>query len=82
MENAILNLIMMSKSNVMYKEPITLPSIRDSDHLCVLLHPKDPVKSKIIKEKIGIRKFKEWSILAFFFGSQDLTGVDHFFYKM
>ena len=58
---------MMNKSNGIYKEPTTLSSIRDSDHLCVLLHPKNPVKSNIIKEKIGIRKFKESSILAFFF---------------
>ena len=66
-KKAILDLIMMNKSNSMYKEPITLPSIRDSDHLCVLLQPKDPVKSKIIKEKIMIRKFKKSSILAFGF---------------
>ena len=66
-KKAILDLIMMNKSNSMYKEPITLPSIRDSDHLCVLLQPKDPVKSKIIKEKIMVRKFKKSSILAFGF---------------
>ena len=66
-KNAILDLIMMNKSNSMYKEPITLPSIRDSDHLCVLLQPKNPVNSKIIKEKIMIRKFKKSSILAFGF---------------
>ena len=66
-KKAILDLIMMNKSNNMYKEPITLPSIRDSDHLCVLLRPKDPVKNKIIKEKIMIRKFKKSSILAFGF---------------
>ena len=64
-KEAILDLIMINKGNTMYKNPITLPSIRDSDHLCVLLQPKEPVRNKVIKEKILIRKFKKSSILAF-----------------
>ena len=51
-KNAILDLIMMNKNNNMYKDPISLPSIRDSDHLCILLQPKEPVKNKVIKDKI------------------------------
>ena len=38
-KKAILDLIMMNKSNSMYKEPITLPSIRDSDHLSAIIRP-------------------------------------------
>ena len=35
-KNATLDLILTNKSNNLYKEPITLPSISTSDHLCVL----------------------------------------------
>ena len=49
----------------MYSDPVTLPSIRSSDHLCVLLKPKEMIKNKIKKEKIMIRKFKRSAIIQF-----------------
>ena len=38
-KNATLDLILTNKSNNFYKDPITLPSISTSDHLCVLYEP-------------------------------------------
>ena len=38
--NAILDLIMTNLDNQLYEDPITLPSISNSDHLCVLYVPK------------------------------------------
>ena len=66
-KDATLDLIMINSGNDMYRDPITLPSISSSDHLCVLLKPKEIVKTKIRKEKNFIRKFKRSAID--FFGS-------------
>merc|ERR1712240_587601 len=64
-KEAIIDLIMINKENDMYCDPVTLPSIRSSDHLCVLLKPKEMIKNKIKKEKIMIRKFKRSAIIQF-----------------
>ena len=61
-KDAILDLIMMNHNNNMYSDPVTLPSIGGSDHLCVLLNPK---KKKITKEKIMMRKFKKSALISF-----------------
>ena len=62
---AIIDLIMMNSENNMYRDPITLPSIRSSDHLCVLLKPKEIINTKIRKEKVMMRKFKRSAIILF-----------------
>ena len=64
-KEAILDLIMLNEDNNMYNEPITLPSIGKSDHLCVLLRPINQKNKKIIKEKIMMRKFKKSAIILF-----------------
>ena len=64
-KDATIDLIMMNRENNMYCDPVTLPSIRSSDHLCVLLKPKDMIKNKIKKEKIMIRKFTRSAIIQF-----------------
>ena len=64
-KDATIDLIMMNRENNMYSEPVTLPSIRSSDHLCVLLKPKDEIKTKIEKEKVMIRKFTRSAIIQF-----------------
>ena len=64
-KDAIIDLIMMNIENNMYSDPVTLPSIRSSDHLCVLLKPKDIIKTKIRKEKVMMRKFKKSAIIEF-----------------
>ena len=63
--NAILDLIMTNLDNKWYKDPISLPSISNSDHLCVLYVPKEYVKPETKKEKICIRKFKKSALIAF-----------------
>ena len=63
--NAILDLIMTNQDNSWYKDPISLPSIDNSDHLCVLYVPKKHTKPEIIKKKILIREFKKSAILEF-----------------
>ena len=64
-KNAILDLIMTNQDNSWYKDPISLPSIDNSDHLCVLYVPKKYTKLEIIKKKIMIREFKKSAILEF-----------------
>ena len=64
-KDAIIDLIMMNSENNMYSDPVTLPSIRSSDHLCVLLKPKELVRTKIIKEKVMMRKFKKSPMIQF-----------------
>ena len=49
--DAILDLIMTNLDNDLYKDPVTLPKIGNSDHLCVLYVPKDYVKKRKFKEK-------------------------------
>ena len=50
-ENSILDLIMTNLDNQWYKDPISLPSISNSDHLYVFYVPKEYVKPDIKKEK-------------------------------
>ena len=63
-KNAILDLILTNTSNNFYKEPISLPSIGSSDHLCVLY---EPILGKVQapKEKKYIRKFKKSAMIQF-----------------
>ena len=63
--DAILDLIMTNLDNDLYKDPVTLPKIGNSDHLCVLYVSKDYVKKEILKKKVMIRKFKKSAIIAF-----------------
>ena len=42
---------MTNLDNQLYEDPITLPSISNSDHLCVLYVPKNYVKPEITKKK-------------------------------
>ena len=63
--DAILDLIMTNLDNDLYKDPVTLPKIGNSDHLCVLYVPKDYVKKENLKKKIMPRKFKKSAIIAF-----------------
>ena len=63
--NAILDLIMTNLDNQLYEDPITLPSISNSDHLCVLYVPKNYVKPEITKKKIMIREFKKSAMIEF-----------------
>ena len=56
---------MTNLDNKWYKDPISLPSISNSDHLCVLYVPKEYVKPETKKEKICIREFKKSALIAF-----------------
>ena len=64
-KDATIDLVMMNMDNNMYSDPVTLPSIRSSDHLCVLLRPNDRIKTKIKKEKVMTRKFTRSAIIQF-----------------
>ena len=64
-KNATLDLILTNKSNNFYKDPITLPSISTSDHLCVLYEPIVYTNIKNEKNKIFIRKFHKSAMIAF-----------------
>lgn len=58
-KDAILDLILTNVDSIFYNDPITLPSIGNSDHLCVVYMPKNYIKLENTKKKIMIRKFKE-----------------------
>ena len=58
-KDAILDLILTNVDSILYNDPITLPSIGNSDHLCIIYTPKNYVKHENTKKKIMIRKFKE-----------------------
>ena len=62
---ATLDLILTNVDNILYEDPITLPSIGKSDHFCVIYVPKKYVKKESTKQKIKIRKFKESSKRGF-----------------
>ena len=64
-KKATLDLIMTNMDNLIYKDPITLPSIAKSDHLCVLYVPKKYIKQVSKKEKIMVRKFKNSALIEF-----------------
>ena len=64
-KNAILDLIMTNIDNTLYEDPISLPSISTSDHLCILYVPKNHIKEVVIKKKIKIREYKKSAILEF-----------------
>ena len=56
---------MTNNRNEWYKEPVTLPSIGNSDHLCVSYVPKKYVKQLVEKKTIWIRRFKKSAMLEF-----------------
>ena len=64
-KNATLDLILTNKSNNFYKEPITLPSISTSDHLCVLYEPIAYTNINHEKTKVFTRKFHKSAMIAF-----------------
>ena len=63
-KDAILDLILTNSSNNFYKDPVSLPSIGSSDHLCVLY---EPISEKISTSKKTrfIRKFKKSAMIQF-----------------
>ena len=64
-KNAILDLIMTHLDNTLYKDPVTLPSIGNSDHLCVVYVPNNQLKQENTKKKVMIRKFKKSAMIEF-----------------
>ena len=64
-ENKILDLILTNVNNDFYDNPVTLPSIGSSDHLCVAYTPKKHIKSKCNKKKISMRRFKKSAMIEF-----------------
>ncbi|CAL4174924.1 unnamed protein product, partial [Meganyctiphanes norvegica] len=48
-KKATLDLILTNKNNSLYNNPITLPSIGGSDHLCVLYQPIEHTNLKTTK---------------------------------
>ena len=64
-KNATLDLILTNKNNIFYKDPITLPSISTSDHLCVLYEPIAYTNINHEKTKIYTRKFHKSAMIAF-----------------
>ena len=64
-KNAILDLIMTNLDNTLYKDPVTLPSIGNSDHLCVVYVPNNQLKQENTKKKVMIRKFKKSAMIEF-----------------
>ena len=61
--NAILDLILTNLDNCLYKDPVTLPSIGNSDHLCVVYVPNNQLKQENTKKKVMIRKFKKSAMI-------------------
>ena len=63
-KNATLDLILTNNTNNFYKEPISLPSIGGSDHLCILY---EPISGKISPPRRTIykRTFKKYAMLQF-----------------
>ena len=67
-KNATLDLILTNRENKFYKDPVSLPKIGKSDHLCVLYEPianKNIPKSKTktttrIFHKSAIMEFGSW----------------------
>ena len=64
-KEATLDLILTNKTNKFYKEPVTLPSISTSDHLCVLYEPVVNPKIDLEKNTIFIRKYHRSAMIAF-----------------
>ena len=63
--NRTLDLILTNINNGFYADPITLPSIGNSDHLSVLYTPKAYIKQKDVKRKLMIRIFKKSGMIEF-----------------
>ena len=56
---------MTNLDNTLYKDPVTLPSIGNSDHLCVVYVPNNQLKQENTKKKVMIRKFKKSAMIEF-----------------
>ena len=66
-KDATLDLILTNNDNEFYKKPLTLPSIHNSDHLCVLYEPTTNQRKKSSKKHITVRRFRKSSMLKFGF---------------
>ena len=53
-KDAILDLILTNDDNEFYKNPLTLPRIHNSDHLCVLYEPNTNQRKKSQKKSITV----------------------------
>ena len=63
--NRTLDLILTNVHNCFYNNPVTLPSIGNSDHLCVLYSPTNYIKQKDFKKKVMVRIFKKSGMIEF-----------------
>ena len=77
-KNAILDLILTNINNNLYIDPITLPSIGTSDHLCVIYEPKNYVKQDSTKKKYLLGNLKNLQRLHLELGSLILIGLYFF----
>ena len=64
-KDATLDLILTNVNNNLYTDPISLPGIGKSDHLCVVYVPRNFVIHENTKKKIMFRKFKDSAIREF-----------------
>ena len=64
-KQATLDLILTNENNILYNDPVTLPSIGGSDHLCLLYEPILYENSRTSKKKVFIRKFRKSAIIEF-----------------
>ena len=63
-KDATLDLILTNANNEFYKNPVSLPSIHNSDHLCVLFEPHQQRK-KTAKKYITTRRFRKSAMQNF-----------------
>ena len=63
--DATLDLILTNNDNKFYNNPVSLPKIGKSDHLCVLYEPIDNINIQKAKIKTIIRKFHKSAIIEF-----------------
>ena len=64
-KNATLDLILTNINNKLYKNPISLPNIGNSDHLCVLYEPIITKNTHATNYKTTIRKFHNSAMIEF-----------------
>ncbi len=64
-KNATLDLILTNRDNKYYKDPVSLPKIGNSDHLCVLYEPVANTTTHKPKTKTTTRIFHKSAIIEF-----------------
>ena len=64
-KNATLDLILTNRDNKYYKDPVSLPKIGSSDHLCVLYEPVANTTTHKPKTKTTTRIFHKSAIIEF-----------------